>query len=270
MPNRTEEIAVTLIATTFILFLLGFYYKVLVSHRNKQSKYFENIERLKDQHTKDILAMQLEIQEFTFKKIAQEIHDNISLTLTLAKLNVNTFLMSQTHLRFEQLHSATDLIGRSLLDLNNISRSLNSDIVAHYGLIRAAEMEFDKLNQFGKCEFRFEADPHLRLNNPTIDLELFRIIQEASNNILKHAEASQARVSIIRREQELELTITDNGKGFDDDILAEKRSIAPRSGLKNIQNRAHMLQGQAKIESTPDRGTSIQIIIPIPHDTTTH
>ena len=222
------------------------------------------------EHEKSMLKAQIEVQETVFKKISQEIHDNISLTLALAKLNINTFLISQTHLKFDQLQSATDLIGRSLLDLNNISRSLNSDIVAHYGLIKAVEMELDKLNQFGKCTFQFEVGPDYRSCDPTIDLELFRIVQEACNNILKHAEATTTKVHLDQTEGELILEVTDNGKGFDEQTLEERRAIAPRSGLNNIRNRAHVLNGEAGVDSTPGKGTRITITIPIPHDTTPH
>lgn len=270
MSNRTEEIIIVSSTTVIIGVLLSFYYYVLKMFKQKQQYYFRELEIIKVENEKSILKAQVEVQESVFRKISQDIHDNISLTLALAKLNVNTFLMSQTHLKFDQLQSATDLIGRSLLDLNNISRSLNSDIVAHYGLTRATEMEFDKLNQFGKCEFRFDVQMNYEINDPRVDLELFRIIQEASNNILKHAEACHATVSLTNKDSMLILEIQDDGKGFDDNTLVERRALAPRSGLKNIQNRAYVLNGEASINSFPGKGTKITVTIPLSNDKTTN
>ena len=261
---------ISIAATFFIVFLLAFYYKVLESLKNKHSKYLRNIEILKIQHEKEILTSQLEIQESTFKKISQDIHDNISLSLTLAKLNINTFLMSQTHLKFEQLHSATDLIGRSLLDLNNISRSLNSDIVAHYGLTRAVEMELDKLNQLHQCTFIANFNTKAQNFDKKVELEMFRILQESCNNIIKHSEAAKADITIGEEKDKVTLCIQDDGKGFDENDLEERQAIAPRSGLKNIRNRARMLNGDAHISSFPGKGTKIQITIPIEHDKSTH
>jgi signal transduction histidine kinase len=270
MSNRIEEIIITISTTIIIAILLSFYYYVLRAFKQKQQVYFNELEIIQIEHEKSILKAQIEVQESVFKQISQDIHDNISLTLTLAKLNVNTFLMSQTHLRFEQLHSAADLIGRSLLDLNSISRSLNSDIVEHYGLVRAIEMELDKLNQVGQCVFTVSFDINTERFDKMIELELFRILQESCSNILKHSEASSAILALAEKGDAITLSVQDNGKGFSDSTLEERRSIAPRSGLRNIQNRARMLNGEAYIDSIPGKGTSIIITIPKTHDTTAH
>src|SRR5258705_12103501 len=80
-----------IIFITFILLLLTcFIVSILFIYRNKQVAYFETIEKLKLDHEKNILNVQLEIQEQTLQHISREIHDNISLSLTLAKLNLNT------------------------------------------------------------------------------------------------------------------------------------------------------------------------------------
>ena len=76
------------------------------------------------------MATQLEIQEDTFQHISREIHDNINLSLTLAKLNLNTLNWSEKEKAISQVNSSIDLISQSIANLSDISKSLNSDIIS--------------------------------------------------------------------------------------------------------------------------------------------
>ena len=92
------------------------------------------------------MLTQLEIQEFTFNKISSEIHDNISLGLTLSKLQINNFIEKNINTA-EKLTIAVDLISKSLIDLNDISKSLDGNHLLEYGLINAIESEINVLSQ---------------------------------------------------------------------------------------------------------------------------
>jgi two-component system NarL family sensor kinase len=269
MPSRFEEIVLIISTTLVIAVLLVFYLFILKSLRKKQTTYLQNLQLLQVEHEKRLLVTQLEIQELTFKNVSQEIHDNISLTLTLAKLNVNTFMMGRTHLKFDLLNSAVDLIGRSLLDLNNISKSLDSDIISRNGLTRALEMELDKLNHAEQCLFTVEVTGTPVKQDEQTELVLFRIIQESCNNILKHSGAENANIKLDYESEYLNMLISDNGQGFNFKEMEDRMAEDPRSGLRNIRNRARLLKGEATVTTETGKGTNIHIKIPLSHEQTT-
>jgi len=93
---------------------------------------------------------------------------------------------------------------------------------------------------------------------PNISITLFRIFQEALNNIMKHAQASKVRVLIHNRINSVDLTVNDNGRG-----LSEPDRLKPRSfGLRGVQERVARFSGEVRITSKPGKGTTIAVSIP--------
>jgi signal transduction histidine kinase len=214
-------------------------------------------------HEKNILSSQLEIQEQTFRHISQEIHDNISLSLTLAKLHLNTHNMKVKSLENELVESSIDLISKALVDLNDISKSMDSDLIESHGLIHAIEFEVEILQKTGlhKIDFTVNGTPFYM--DTSRELVLFRMIQESCNNILKHADAENIRIELAYEKEWLTVQITDDGKGFDPLELQRQKTIGSNAGLKNIQLRAALLDGKIQILSQPLKGTSLVFEIPL-------
>ena len=94
---------------------------------------------------------------------------------------------------------------------------------------------------------------------PTVENVLFRVIQELVQNILKHAQATQVTLQIIRHPDELTVMVEDNGVGFDPAALGEDAGI----GLKNIESRMAFLGGRADFDAAPGRGTTVTLEIPL-------
>lgn len=253
----TVLISSTIILTTLILFLLFF-----SKHKEKILESQKEIESIKNKYENEILVTQLEIQEETFKKISREIHDNISLGLTLAKLQLNNTI-SSTYLDKNSISGSIDLISKSLVDLNDLSKSLDAKQMVAHGLINALESEINVLNKSGifKASLETVGDP-IYLNAET-DLILLRIFQEACNNIIKHANANRIDIDLIYKEHELLMKITDNGKGFDLNEVKKRKEIRKMSGLKNLEIRAELISARLEIVSYPKVGTTINIYIPI-------
>ncbi|MEI9810293.1 MAG: hypothetical protein WDO16_21820 [Bacteroidota bacterium] len=86
----------------------------------------------------------------TLQTISRDIHDNINLSLTLAKLNLNTLDITNKEKSMEQLTYSIDIISKSIIDLTDISRSMNSDIISEQGLIKALELEIEKLKKLNR------------------------------------------------------------------------------------------------------------------------
>lgn len=227
----------------------------------KEIKLKNDLHELRDKQEKEILKAQLEIQEETFRKISREIHDNISLGLTLAKLQLNNAVISDTKDN-DTLTATVDLISKSLVDLNDISKSLDAKQMVAHGLINALQSEVKVIKKSGLIDAELEISGEPIYFDAETDLILLRVFQECCNNIIKHAEANKMDVDLIYNPGELLMKISDNGIGFDVEAVRNKKEIRKMSGLKNLETRAKLIHATFEIISYPSVGTTINIKIP--------
>ena len=220
------------------------------------------LETIKLNHEKALLATQLEIQEETFLKISREIHDNISLGLTLAKLQLNTFLDKKDNTEIN-LYSTIDLISKSLIEMNDLSKSLDGEQMLRFGLNEAIESEVGVIASTGIYSIEYELTGEIVFLNPDIELILLRIIQESLNNILKHARARTIVVELIFEEELLRMKISDDGRGFDLEATKARRGIRRMAGLKNLEDRVKSIAGELDMFSIHGVGTTINIKLPL-------
>ena len=166
MRNQNTEILVFIFATTLLILLLaGFIVTILFLYQKKQISFEKNLEEIKLDHEKNLLITQLEIQEQTFQNISREIHDNIGLSLTLAKLNLNTLNLDDSYNCKDKINSSITLISESIINLSDISKSLNSEIISTHGLLKALEMEIGILNKAGVYHIEYEIMGILSFSN---------------------------------------------------------------------------------------------------------
>jgi len=102
---------------------------------------------------------------------------------------------------------------------------------------------------------------HLRLDFDT-QINLYRLIQEGLNNVWKHAEARNARIRLVSSFPNIILRIGDDGRGFDVEKRMETITIEKRMGIRSMEERVKLLEGEMRIRSKPDKGTSITIVMP--------
>ena len=263
MQVQNNNIALLVITSTLILlFLLSFIVAILFLYRKKNTLYFKQLEDVNNNHEKNLLQTQLEILEQTFQDIAREIHDNIGLSLTLAKLQLNTIDYSDLLKIREHINSSVDLIGKSINDLSDISKSFNSEAIKTNGLYNTLKIESEKINGSGKHLVEFIEKGNIVFLDANKELILYRIAQEALNNVLKHADASRIWIKLIYDTTHISLSIADNGMGFDKDEIEIYRSGQVHTGLNNIRNRTKTLNGSVVITSKPGNGTSVCITAP--------
>lgn len=261
------SIIYTVILSSLILVVFSFFL-IFLSYRIKRRIITAKleIEKIKSETEKKILETKLEIQEYTFTKISSDIHDNISLGLTLAKLQINNHIENKEK-SDDKLILAVDIISKSLIDLNDISKSLDGNHLLEYGLINAIESEINVLRQTGLYDVDFDIIGEPVFLDHKIELVILRIMQEACNNVIKHARASSIRVELYFETNDVKLKIVDNGIGFDPKKLNEKKEIRKMAGLKNVYSRAEIVGGHVEIYSMPDKGTAILITIPLNNNT---
>ncbi len=262
MQKNINDIVIFLIVVScLLLLLLAFIIVMLYLYKKKQANFLENLEQIKSNHEKQLLSAQLEMQEQTFQHISREIHDNISLSLTLAKLNLNTLDRGNEKDWGSKITSSIKLLTQSIHDLSDISKSLNPDIIIQQGLIKAIENEIERIRQAGNLMIAFEITGITFYMDSQKELIIFRIIQEAFNNIIKHAFAKNVILSLHYDHASLHISICDNGTGFNSNDPAFWQLNA--AGLKNMEARIQMINGSMKLKSQLGLGTSISLNIPL-------
>ena len=255
--SADQEIIIGIIAGSIMFILLGvFILSFIFFYKKRKQLYLKETELMKSSFQQELLRTQLEIQEQTLKNISQEIHDNIGQTLSLAKLNLNTVNPKQQNRMDEKISASKELLSKAIQDLRSLSRTLNTDTILASGLLKAIEYELQILKAEFETELKVAGNP-IKID-PQKELILFRIVQEALNNIINHSQANKITIATIYEDQTLNLSIIDNGQGFD---TVWKNDGG--SGLHNMRSRAELIGGTLEIESSTASGTQIQITVPI-------
>jgi len=203
----------------------------------------------------------LETEDRERSRFAKELHDSLGQNLTVASLNFNFVkkhindLNTDTQQKFE---AGFSFLKEAIQESRNIAHNLMPQAIADFGYILAIESLIESLSQSTNIEFTFYDNLKGNRLSEDHELSLYRITQEAINNILKHAEATIVNIQLIRHIDSVILTIEDNGKGFQ----TQTHKINS-FGLNSMKNRASALSGVLDIEGTPGRGTSITLEIPI-------
>jgi two-component system, NarL family, sensor kinase len=257
MPGHTPDMFFNLILSVLIVAILSiFSVLIYIKHKQRRRDFILEKQKMVYEYENAKLVAQLEMQEMTFKIISQEIHDNIGQILSLAKLNLNTLNWNAMEEVQEKTNAARDLVVRSISDLRDLSRSLHPDWILDRGFLQALEFELRQYEKLGLKSSMHSSVTTLELAN-TQQLTLFRVLQEIFQNITKHANATAMKLKIDQIDNELSITVIDDGKGISDEELT--RGL----GLRNMQHRIGQLGGQLKIQNVVPTGTMVEIKVPI-------
>lgn len=249
----------TMVLGTFLVlfFALAIVFLFYMFNKKKQL-YTKERELLRNSYEKELLQSQVEMQEQIFNSISRELHDNVGQVLSLAKVQLNILTTTE---RFDVhlLKEASDSISTAMNDLRDISGSISGSRVEEQGLISLTQKLLNRIGKTGEIKTALTEEGHFRPLGAANSLLVFRIIQESVQNIIKHASASSIQVAFSYTSPVLQLSITDDGKGFD---VATAMAESKGMGLKNIQYRMQLAGGNVAIESTPGKGTQLTLIIP--------
>ncbi|MEP6727455.1 MAG: ATP-binding protein, partial [Bacteroidota bacterium] len=179
--------------------------------------------------------------------------------------NINTMDCDKPEALQGKINDSKHLISKAIQDLRDLSRSLNTDYVIEMGLLRSVEYELELIKRTGTLEtlLRVEGNPH-RLEQQQ-ELIFFRIVQEILHNIIKHAKATLVDVFVQFEPEMFTLTVTDNGIGFDASKLEASDYSGFGLGIRNMHNRAKMINTNFTLNSTIDKGVTVVLQLPIVH-----
>lgn len=208
----------------------------------------------------------IESQETERKRIAGELHDSIGQNLLIIK---NRALLGLTEsapqsVSIEQLNEISAAATQSIEEVRVIAGNLRPYKLDRLGLTKALESIVDQARNSSEIEFSSEIDQVNGVFSKEAEINLFRIVQESINNVLKHSQATSVRVIVKREGHSVQLEIHDNGVGFD---AATMESSSQRGfGLAGIAERVRILGGKSSLRSTPGHGTTINVRVDLPID----
>jgi signal transduction histidine kinase len=206
----------------------------------------------------------IESQEAERKRIAAELHDSLGQNLLIVK---NRAQLGQIAAQekdpelLEQFDWIVNSATQSLEEVRAIAQNLRPYHLDRLGLTKALEVMIEKVAATTRMRVIAELIPIDDLFSKEDAITLYRVVQESFNNIVKHAQASEVRVSIERLTDSVTLTIQDNGRGF---APAEAALRASGFGLLGINERVRMLGGELHLDSDEGRGTTVTVRLVLP------
>jgi hypothetical protein len=194
--------------------------------------------------------------------MASDLHDSVGATLSAAKLQFNYLIDKKGDIEDtnELTKKISALLEDAYVEVRSMAHLKNSGVMAKNGLLPAIK----KLAKNASDNDNFQIEVHSygldqRLDN-SLEIAIFRIIQELVTNIIKHAEASEANIHITNHEDSLNIMVEDNGKGFNPNQITKTNK---GMGISSIGKRIEHLNGTMTIESEINKGTTVIIDIPL-------
>jgi PAS domain S-box-containing protein len=231
------------------------YFVSLLLDITEREQAIEREQRARAEYTLQLIAS----QEAERERIAGELHDSLGQSLSIIKNHAQLVLLQKRLAEIARKHIETisDTTTAAIADMRRISQDLHPYQLDHLGLTAALNTLIESVGPASGIAFEKKFDGVDDAFPRDGAANLYRLVQEGVNNILKHSQAKISRVTLDRDVHEIRLTIEDDGQGFQPD------GNAKGMGLKNMTERARMLGGKLKLDSAPGKGARIEIIIPI-------
>lgn len=237
-------VAVLLTASIFLFLILTVFF--LKAKQNKKNK--EHLQGL------------IEEKERTMYMISLEVHDNLCQMLLIARMNMHLIEDASSSAILPAIKEVSSILDLLIVDTQNISHTLNSSYLKKNGLIRSLQKEVDWINASRKIESTLEVEGAIKSFPAEIELMIFRIAQEAINNVIKHAHAQKLEIKLTYKGKNFDIMIIDDGEGF----VCNSAGIDEGMGIAGMHQRAKLINGNLTIISNLNAGTTIILKLRLP------
>lgn len=237
-------------AIGFLIIFLGFVLLIIISaSRKKQTQ-------LAEAYQAQVATVRHEVQEQTYQAIAMELHDNVGQLLSSSKMMINAAIL-QAPETAASLDEAQATLGKAIQEVRSLSKMMNAKWLEQFSLKENLEQEIIRLQNIIKVNTSLDALADISLHSDQ-QIIIFRVMQEAIQNILKHAAASTITIDCTEKTSVLQIRIADNGKGMS---IATKSGTG--SGLLHMRERIGLLKGSIQWQNNVPSGTIVELDIPL-------
>ncbi len=208
-----------------------------------------------------------EVEEANRKEIARELHDRVGQSLTALNINLNILHKQLQPQQLEKVNArimdSIELVEQTTVNIRDVMAELRPQVLDDYGLSASLRWYRERFHKRTGIQIELETATIDEYRFPDlVETALFRITQEAFNNVVKHARATTISVTAVKDDHFLSVTIIDNGQGFEMSAGNSQQDMQ-HWGLVNMRERAEALGGKFQIESEPGKGARLQVKIPI-------
>ncbi len=267
--EKQNQMIYGLVIILFLIVGMGILY--FRSYRIKQrSLLIEKETEIQKQKIEDLLKGHeiklLDEREEERNRIARDLHDRLGGTLSVVKMHmksVEDILTDDNSKSLESYKTANSLLDDACEEVRQVAHDLESGVLKNFGLLSALKSLMKTINSTGQLRlelvnFGFEDDQEPARLKSVIERNVYRIVQELTSNVLKHADAKEMSVQLLKKNDNLNVLVEDDGIGFDP-LKIKKEGL----GLRSIQSRIENLNGFINLDSGKGSGTTITIDIPI-------
>ena len=238
-----------------------------LSKANAQLKVEAEHRKKAQEHTQSLTQRLLQMQENERQRISRDLHDNVAQDLSSMILQLETLFDDLPHAGKElagRSKALTGILLEAISSVRNIAYGLTPPALDQLGLVRALENHcLDSCERVGiAVDFHATGIEEADLEFDT-EINIYRMVQEAIRNIVKHAEASKVKVKLIESHPYILIRVEDNGQGFDIERRISESAREKRMGLQSMKERARLTGGSMEMQSLPGVGTRIVFKIPI-------
>jgi len=253
---------ILIVAVSLLIFMLIAFSLVYLRERHRQITALRESETRLRQLTSQLLSA----QEQERKRVAHELHDSVGASLTAVKFKVEDTIqqVEQSGAAFESLKTLLSITQQAIEESRRIQANLRPSMLDDLGILPTIEWhcrEFQKMYRHIRIEKRIDLTEDKVPDS--LKTVIYRISQEALNNIAKHSKADLVTLSLKKPGDPMELVIEDNGQGFDVEETLSKESYKRGLGLSSMRERAEISGGSFDIESIRGKGTTIRVSWPI-------
>lgn len=259
--SEQQDIILFLIAGMLTLSLLaGGVVLFFVIYQRKTLRQQLMLKEIESIHQEQLLQSNIEELENERKRVAKDLHDEIGGIFSSLKLKIKQIGLVSPDVDESIKQQTSEIVDAGIISVRRISHDLLPPGLEIFGLSDTLEEFCTKLHAPGIFEMYFQCD----LDNPPrlpvdTELDLYRIIQELTNNTIKHSEANSIYLSMQHPENLVVLTFADNGKGFDPVLLENGKGL----GMRSIEARARRFKGKIAWETAPGSGMKVVISVPL-------
>jgi len=213
------------------------------------------LERLEEQRRQSSEAV-LRAQEAERARLARDLHDEANQSLTGVLLRLRAIEHDAPESLQPELRATAEAAAQAMDELLRLARELRPSTLDDHGLESALRTQVDGFARQTRVEATLNVQPDVGELGSDEQIVVYRVVQEALNNVAEHAEANEVTVELCRADGRKMLRVTDDGRGFNDAAAA-----SPGLGITGMRERARLAGGRLRVRSTPGRGTVVELTL---------